>query len=123
MIDASGSLYSLRIVNADLRLGLQALLDLRKTLITFILIVSRTEMLPGMIPRLQQELARTLNRPMNGRPRRYDPYAPLRSLASHIARLNDPAPPPSASSAPANAGKALAFTPALSPWIGGSPAR
>jgi len=103
-----------------LTIGSQVPLDLRKTLISSILIVGGTAMLPGLIPRLRKELARTLNRPSNGTPRRHDPYAPLQSLASSIAIVNDPAPPPSASSAAANAGKAPAFTPALFPWIGGS---
>jgi actin-related protein 10 len=100
--------------------GSQVPLDLRKTLISSILIVGGTAMLPGLIPRLRKELARALDRPTNGGLRRYDPYAPLKSLASSIAIVNDPAPPPSASSAAANAGKAPAFTPALFPWIGGS---
>lgn len=39
----------------------QAPLELQKTLISSIIIFGKTEMLPGLIPRLRQELVRTLN--------------------------------------------------------------
>ncbi|GJE94573.1 actin-domain-containing protein [Phanerochaete sordida] len=105
--------------------------DLRKSLASAILVVGGTPMLPGFIPRLHAELLRTLTRQTSpvptpgarGRPRAqgYDRYAPLRSLAAHIAILNNPTPPPPASSrAVANAGKAPAFTSACMAWVGGS---
>ena len=91
-------------------------------------------MLAGFIPRLHAELLRILNRSTSsspppgssgrrGRPRPavYDRYAALRPLAPHIAILNNPLPPPPASSRAAqNAGKAPAFTPACLAWVGGS---
>ncbi|KIO34497.1 hypothetical protein M407DRAFT_209681 [Tulasnella calospora MUT 4182] len=58
-------------------------------------------------------------------PRRaYDPYATLRSIAPHIAILNNPSITNMVGHASphalANAGKAPAFAPALIPWVGGS---
>ncbi|KAG8930195.1 hypothetical protein FRC01_003164 [Tulasnella sp. 417] len=58
-------------------------------------------------------------------PRRaYDPYASLRSIAPHIAILNNPSITNmtgyASPQALANAGKAPAFAPALMPWVGGS---
>ncbi|KAG8905919.1 hypothetical protein FRB99_007999 [Tulasnella sp. 403] len=53
----------------------------------------------------------------------YDPYAPIRSLTTHVAILNNPSPSSAEQSSPearANAGKAPAFAPALMPWVGGS---
>lgn len=102
--------------------------DLRKSLASAILVVGGTPMLPGFIPRLHAELLRILTRQPSpaatpgGRSRPgYDRYAPLRPLAPYIAILNNPTPPPPASSrAVANAGKAPAFTPACMAWVGGS---
>ena len=106
--------------------------DLRKTLAASILVVGGTPMLPGFIPRLQDELVRLLTKPppkstrQPSRPNRpsppvHDPYAPLRPLAPYIAILNNPSPPsPLDPNVASNAGKAPAFTPAMLPWIGGS---
>ncbi|EKM58531.1 uncharacterized protein PHACADRAFT_117568 [Phanerochaete carnosa HHB-10118-sp] len=105
--------------------------DLRKSLASAILVAGGTPMLPGFIPRLQAELLRTLTRQTSpastpgrrGKPysTAYDCYAPLRPLATYLAILNNPTPPPPASSrAVANAGKAPAFTPACMAWVGGS---
>ncbi|EJD06873.1 actin-like ATPase domain-containing protein [Fomitiporia mediterranea MF3/22] len=108
--------------------------DLRRTLAGSILVVGGTAMLPGFIPRLQNELVRLLTRrPPERSPTRagrpapppYDPYAPLRPLAPYIAVLNNPSPPrPNSDDTTTTttnaAGKAPAFTPAMLPWIGGS---
>ncbi|KAG8212985.1 actin family [Butyriboletus roseoflavus] len=105
--------------------------DLRKTLVSSILVTGGTAMLPGFIPRLHAELLRviasTASRPRHGPtrsgrplPPAYDRYAPLRPLVPHIAILNNPAPQPSSPRATANAGKAPAFTPAPMAWVGGS---
>ena len=61
---------------------------------------------------------------------RYDPYTPIKSLAPHIAILNNPSRsqgkgeagggPQMSASARKTAGKAPAFAPALLPWVGGS---
>ena len=92
-------------------------------------------MLPGFIPRLHAELLRAISPPPSSatnsrppsrpgkrpRPTGYDRYAALRTLGPSIAILNNPAPPPPASTRQAeNAGKAPAFTPATFAWIGGS---
>lgn len=89
-------------------------------------------MLPGFIPRLQAELLRaigsTASRPRQGPtrsgrslPPAYDRYAALRPLVPHIAILNNPVPQPSSSPrVTANAGKAPAFSPASTAWVGGS---
>lgn len=108
--------------------------DLRKSLASSILVIGGTPMLPGFIPRLHAELLRILNRSTSsspapgasgrrGRPRSvvYDRYTALRPLSTYIAILNNPLPPPPASSRAAqNAGKAPAFTPACLAWVGGS---
>ncbi|KAF8135091.1 actin family [Boletus edulis] len=99
--------------------------DLRKTLVSSILVTGGTAMLPGFIPRLHTELLRaigsTMSRPRQGPtrsgrplPPAYDRYAPLRPLVPHIAILNNPAPQPSPSAAPP------AFAPASIAWVGGS---
>ena len=122
------------VLNAEL--SLQVPVDLRKTLVSSILVTGGTAMLPGFIPRLHTELLRAIgstpSRPRQGPtrsgrspPPAYDHYAALRPLIPHIAILNNPAPSqPSASSASpraaANAGKAPAFTPASMAWVGGS---
>lgn len=102
--------------------------DLRRALAGSILVVGGTPMLPGFIPRLQNEIVRTLSRqppqrhgahPDRPSPPVYDPYAPLRPLAPYIAILNNPSPPPT-SGASSSAGRAPAFTPAMLPWVGGS---
>lgn len=91
-------------------------------------------MLPGFIPRLQQELARAVGPPPtpsrhSARPDRpdrpplppYDPYASLRPLLPYFAILNNPSPPAATTArAVANAGKAPAFSPATMAWVGGS---
>ncbi|PPQ64597.1 hypothetical protein CVT26_001995 [Gymnopilus dilepis] len=105
--------------------------DLRKTLVSSILVSGGTAMLPGFIPRLQAEIVLALNPPTTssrhlGRrgmavPPPYDKYGSLRPLLPHIAILNNPSPPPPASErAGANAGKAPAFSPATLAWVGGS---
>ncbi|KAF7336758.1 Fungal specific actin related protein [Mycena venus] len=108
--------------------------DLRKTLASSILVVGGTSMLPGFIPRLQQELVRAVGPPptpsrlpaRQDRPDRpslppYDPYASLRPLLPYFAILNNPSPPPATTArAVANAGKAPAFSPATMAWVGGS---
>ncbi|KAI0696903.1 actin-domain-containing protein [Cytidiella melzeri] len=107
--------------------------DLRKSLASGMVVVGGTPMLPGFIPRLHAELLRAISpSPSSGpatptgktrrpRPSAYDRYAALRPLIPYIAILNNPAPPPPASSrASANAGKSPAFTPATMAWIGGS---
>ncbi|KAH0833331.1 hypothetical protein J3R83DRAFT_12399 [Lanmaoa asiatica] len=109
--------------------------DLRKTLVSSILVTGGTAMLPGFIPRLHAELLRavasTASRPRQGPtrsgrplPSAYDRYAALRPLVPHIAILNNPAPQSSSSSssprATANTGKAPAFAPASMAWVGGS---
>ena len=85
-------------------------------------------MLPGFIPRLQDELVLLLTRSLSQNqttPRRdrrapsYDPYTPLRQLAPFIQILNNPSPPSGPDGNPAG-GKAPAFTPATLPWVGGS---
>ncbi|KAG8857673.1 hypothetical protein FRB96_005691 [Tulasnella sp. 330] len=66
----------------------------------------------------QQQVAPAVTR----RPR-YDPYSQLRTLAAHIAILNNPSPShtdETSVQARANAGKAPAFAPALMSWVGGS---
>jgi actin-related protein 10 len=99
-------------------------LDLRKTMVSSILITGGTAMLPGFIPRLHAELLRA-TAPLNisstrSRPT-YDRYASLRPLVPHFAILNNPSPVPSSSArANVNAGKAPAFTPATMAWVGGS---
>ncbi|KAI5122924.1 hypothetical protein M0805_007602 [Coniferiporia weirii] len=103
--------------------------DLRRTLASSILVVGGTAMLPGFIPRLQNELVRLLTHPPTSdhpaRPDRpappvYDPYAPLRPLAPYIAILNNPSPLPASAGVASSAGKAPAFTPATLSWVGGS---
>ncbi|KAJ7104005.1 fungal-specific actin related protein [Mycena belliarum] len=106
--------------------------DLRKTLASSILVVGGTSMLPGFIPRLQQELLRAVAPPPVPPPRHptrperrplppYDPYASLRPLLPYFAILNNPSPPPATTArAGANAGKAPAFSPATMAWVGGS---
>ncbi|KAF7374749.1 Actin-related protein 10 [Mycena sanguinolenta] len=108
--------------------------DLRKTLASSILVVGGTSMMPGFIPRLQQELVRAVGPPptpsrhsaRSDRPDRpalppYDPYACLRPLLPYFAILNNPSPPAGTTArAVANAGKAPAFTPATMAWVGGS---
>ncbi|KAJ7903315.1 actin-domain-containing protein [Mycena olivaceomarginata] len=113
---------------------LKVSVDLRKTLASSILVVGGTSMLPGFIPRLQQELARAVGPPPtpsrhSARPDRpdrpplppYDPYASLRPLLPYFAILNNPSPPAATTArAVANAGKAPAFSPATMAWVGGS---
>jgi actin-related protein 10 len=106
--------------------------DLRKILVSSILIIGGTAMLPGFIPRLHAELIRAIvsspsssaRAPMvPGRPRPpvYDRYATLRPLVPYFAILNNPSPTPSSGArGSANAGKAPAFTPATMAWVGGS---
>ncbi|KIJ14470.1 hypothetical protein PAXINDRAFT_135114 [Paxillus involutus ATCC 200175] len=105
--------------------------DLRKTLVSSILVTGGTAMLPGFIPRLHAELLRAIVPPTapprqptrSGKPSppAYDRYAALRPLVPHIAILNNPVPQPSSSSrANANAGKAPAFSPSSMAWVGGS---
>ena len=80
-------------------------------------------MLPGFIQRLHSELLRAIS-PLNDSPRhlrpRYDRYAPLRPLTTHLAISNNPNPPTSESERAKAAGKAPAFSPALMAWVGGS---
>ncbi|KAF7795277.1 hypothetical protein EIP86_006430 [Pleurotus ostreatoroseus] len=108
--------------------------DLRKTLASSILVVGGTPMLPGFIPRLHAEIIRAISppsmsqdssrppsRPGRPRPSPYGRYSALRPLVPYIAILNNPTPPPPASTrASENAGKAPAFTPATMAWVGGS---
>ncbi|KIJ62831.1 hypothetical protein HYDPIDRAFT_135248 [Hydnomerulius pinastri MD-312] len=105
--------------------------DLRKTLVSSILVTGGTPMLPGFIPRLHTELLHAIeppatpphhpSRPDRPLPPTYDRYAPLRPLVPHFAVLNNPSPEPSSSvRANANAGKAPAFSPASMAWVGGS---
>ena len=102
-----------------------------------ILVVGGTPMMPGFIPRLHAEIARSLSTPPSQsqssknprgklRPPPYDRYAPLRQLLPHFAILNNPDPPkgkkdpePGQKKSSA-AGKAPAFTPACTAWVGGS---
>ncbi|KAF8623632.1 hypothetical protein AX17_007332 [Amanita inopinata Kibby_2008] len=106
-------------------------IDLRKTMASSILVIGGTAMLPGFILRLQTELIRALAPPQepHGHSTRsdrpllppYDKYAALRPLKPYFAILNNPSPPPPASSrASANAGRAPAFIPATAAWVGGS---
>lgn len=117
------------VVEVILDVLLRAPVDLRRVLAGSILVVGGTSMLPGFIPRLQNELVRVLTHPppqrhptRPGRPAipAYDPYAPLRPLAPYIAILNNPSPPPPATGINSSAGRAPAFTPATLPWVGGS---
>ncbi|KAF9647030.1 actin-like ATPase domain-containing protein, partial [Thelephora ganbajun] len=112
--------------------------DLRKTMVSTILVVGGTPMIPGFIPRLHAEIARALSPPLSPqlqfskqrkgrlRPPPYDRYAPLRQLLPHFAILDNPDPPKekkdsgSAQKKPSAAGKAPAFTPACMAWVGGS---
>ncbi|KAK7033266.1 actin-related protein 10 [Favolaschia claudopus] len=108
--------------------------DLRKTMASSILVVGGTAMLPGFIPRLQQELVRAVGPPptpsrpsaRTDRPDKpplptYDPYVSLRPLLPYFAILNNPSPPPATTArAVANVGKAPAFSPATMAWVGGS---
>jgi actin-related protein 10 len=95
-------------------------------MISTILVIGGTPMLPGFIPRLHQELIRSLNKtpaaPSIRSPKRraYDPFEPVRPLAPYVAILNNPSPPPSTSSSSQNAGKAPAFSPSCMAWVGGS---
>ncbi|KAF8525930.1 actin family [Hysterangium stoloniferum] len=97
--------------------------DLRKGLISSILVVGGTAMLPGFIPRLHSELVRALtpredqSRAPGRRP--YNPYLALQPLLKHISILNNPSPPPP-TAAKQTAGRAPAFSPAALPWVGGS---
>jgi actin-related protein 10 len=83
-------------------------------------------MLPGFIPRVHQELIRILTKlvPVSStrspKRRAYDPFDVLRPLASHVAILNNPFPPPSESSSAQNTGRAPAFSAASLAWVGGS---
>ncbi|KAG8932829.1 hypothetical protein FRC02_000513 [Tulasnella sp. 418] len=143
-------------------------MDLRKELVSSIVVTGGTTMLPGFIPRLQAELVKALSThppptpsrpnpmsrkrtrsfteedeedvrastptPAPKRPARatpsptktrppYDPFLCIRSLAPHVAILNNPSPNHTSMTsgiARANAGKAPAFAPALIPWVGGS---
>lgn len=130
-----GDIDESSVVEIVLETLLSVPVDLRKTLASSILVVGGTSMLPGFIPRLQDELLRMLPRLPStssgfekrsgppARPQRcaYRPYESLRPLHPYIAILNNPSPPPPADpNIPSNAGKAPAFTPALLPWIGGS---
>jgi actin-related protein 10 len=82
--------------------------------------------MPGFIPRLHQELVGTLTKAMpipsmrSPKRRAYDPFETLRPLASHVAILDNPSPPPATSSSSQSAGKAPAFSPVCQSWIGGS---
>ena len=107
----------------------QVPVDLRRTLVSSILVVGGTAMLPGFIPRLHDELIRALTRPPPELPERvasrrnrpplpsFDPYGTLRPLAPYIAIVNNPSP---TASAAGTAGRGPAFTPAAMPWVGGS---
>ena len=112
-------------------------MDLRKTMASAILVVGGTSMMPGFIPRLHAEIARTLATPSSPqlqfskhrKPRLrppYDRYAPLRQLLPYFAIVNNPDPQKtekgseSAQKKPSTAGKAPAFTPACMAWVGGS---
>lgn len=119
-------------------------IDLRKTLASSILLIGGTVNLPGFIPRLHAELAAalsstqpspTLSPQSTRRTRAAVPknhrYAPLRSLLSHLAILNDPSPNVTTTTAalglaastqrpPSMAGKAPAFSPTMLAWVGGS---
>ena len=94
-------------------------------------------MMPGFIPRLQEEIIRALSPPPSSQPQSskqrkgklrpppYDRYAPLRQLSPHFAILNNPDPPkekkdPGSAQKKSSAGKAPAFTPACMTWVGGS---
>jgi actin-related protein 10 len=126
----SGDVDESSVAEVILETLLRVPVDLRRTLASSILVVGGTPMLPGFIPRLQDELVRLLERSpparQSTRPDRppipvHDPYAPLRPLAPYVAILNNPSPPPSIdANIPSNAGKAPAFTPAMLPWVGGS---
>lgn len=109
--------------------------DLRKTLVSSILISGGTAMLPGFIPRLHSELLQLLYPPaaksdhpesLPGRKGgstlpRYDRFGCLCPLLQYLAILNNPVPPaPLSDRAKANAGRAPAFTPATLAWVGGS---
>jgi len=87
-------------------------------------------MMPGFIPRLQEEIVRAVAEPVtkprpwkNGKrpPPPYDKFKALRPLTAFFAILNNPSPSvPRSDRAAANAGKAPGFAPAALPWIGGS---
>ncbi|CCA68903.1 related to fungal specific actin related protein-Laccaria bicolor [Serendipita indica DSM 11827] len=97
--------------------------DLRKDLISTIVVIGGTAMMPGFIPRLHDEIVRTLTKVTptasvrSPKRRAYDPYEPLRALVDHVAILNDPSPVPSRAR---TAGSAPAFAPLCMSWVGGS---
>ena len=106
--------------------------DLRKTLASSILVAGGTAMLPGLIPRLHNEILKAVSTPPPPRPAsprkakrppppQYDKYATLRPLVPYFAILNNPTPGKVHSErARANAGRAPSFAPAMLPWVGGS---
>lgn len=114
--------YLFMIILKFLLTSLQIPRDLRKSMISSILVVGGTAMLPGFIPRLQTELVRALT-PRDEHSNRhqrvpYSPYRCLQPLLPYIGILNNPSPLPSASKV--NITRAPAFSPAALPWIGGS---
>ncbi|KAG8826416.1 hypothetical protein FRC19_008983 [Serendipita sp. 401] len=121
-----GDVDEYSVVEVILKTLLKTPVDLRKSLISSILIVGGTAMMPGFIPRVHQEIVRTLSRPnptpsMRSPKRRvYDPFEPLRSLVDSVAILNNPSPSAAPSSEARNGGTAPAFSPLCMPWVGGS---
>ncbi|KAG8834823.1 hypothetical protein FRC17_006931 [Serendipita sp. 399] len=122
----AGDVDECSIVEVILRTLLKTPVDLRKSLISSILIVGGTAMMPGFIPRAHQEIVRTLSKPnptpsMRSPKRRvYDPFEPLRSLVDNVSILNNPSPPAALSSDARNGGTAPAFAPLCMAWVGGS---
>ncbi|GJJ08362.1 hypothetical protein Clacol_002576 [Clathrus columnatus] len=96
--------------------------DLRKSMISSILVVGGTAMLPGFISRLNLEIVRALtSRDENNKRKKrlpYNPYRCLQPLLPYVGILNSPSLAPS--TAKVNLTKAPAFSPAALPWIGGS---
>lgn len=92
-------------------------------MISSILVVGGTAMLPGFIPRLHTELTRALTpREEHGNKRHqrslYNRYKCLQPLLPYINILNNPSLVSSDSKV--NVPRAPAFSPAALPWIGGS---
>lgn len=116
--------------------------DLRPELAAAVLVTGGTASLPGLIPRLRDDVrihlrdeavdaerdgdvAMTDHRAELAAYRRRTKYAPLNGLGRRFAVLNDPAPLDSttaadASTNTASGGSAPRWAPALMPWVGGS---
>ena len=108
-------------------------IDIRRPLISSILVVGGTASLPGFIPRISSTLRQHLNRALEGnidaetsrqtlkiwKGSGSEPFAVLHELRDKVAILNDPSPLAVEGGGPAS-GSTPRWKPSLMSWVGGS---